>query len=86
MLFFKEKKTCGSLAVYNCLRYMRVTLTYLYIKNESIKIDKSCIFIDITHDWGMLEFETVMDRPEVNDNYFKVTLFGHHSLQHLVTT
>ena len=35
----------------------------------------------------MHELQSVMDRPEVNDNYFKVlTLFGHHSLHHLFPT
>ncbi|XP_045494029.1 cytochrome b5-related protein-like [Colias croceus] len=42
---------------------------------------------NITPDWGMHELEAVMDRNDINDNYFKVlTFFGHHALHHLFPT
>ncbi|CAH2105611.1 unnamed protein product [Euphydryas editha] len=42
---------------------------------------------DVTPDWGMHELEAVMDRPEINNNHFKVvTFFGHHALHHLFPT
>ncbi|XP_026496872.2 cytochrome b5-related protein-like [Vanessa tameamea] len=42
---------------------------------------------DVTPDWGMHELEAVMDRPDINDNHFKVmTFFGHHALHHLFPT
>lgn len=44
-------------------------------------------FSDVTPDWGMHELEAVMDRPEINNNHFKVmTFFGHHALHHLFPT
>ncbi|CAH0702839.1 unnamed protein product [Spodoptera exigua] len=40
-----------------------------------------------TVDWGMHELEAVMDRNDINDNFFKVmTFFGDHALHHLFPT
>lgn len=42
---------------------------------------------DTTIDWGMHELEAVMDRNDINDNFFKVmTFFGDHALHHLFPT
>ncbi|CAB3238964.1 unnamed protein product [Arctia plantaginis] len=40
-----------------------------------------------TVDWGMHELEAVMDRTDINGNFFKVmTFFGDHALHHLFPT
>lgn len=42
---------------------------------------------DTTVDWGMHELEAVMDRTDINDNFFKVmTFFGDHAMHHLFPT
>ncbi|CAH0725207.1 unnamed protein product, partial [Brenthis ino] len=42
---------------------------------------------DPNPDWGIHELEAVMDRREINTNYFRVlTNFGHHALHHLFPT
>ncbi|XP_068631090.1 cytochrome b5-related protein-like [Battus philenor] len=42
---------------------------------------------EITRDWGLHEVEAVMDRRDINKNFFTVmTFFGHHTLHHLFPT